>query len=99
MTHSSQRGQVLIIFVFVIIVLIGFVGLAVDGGNVYADRRHAQNAADAAALLGAVTRTNSEKAVLGANAADCSNIPPTPPLGGYGACASDIITKAKDLAR
>jgi hypothetical protein len=36
-----------------IFVLLLFVGLAVDVGNVYAERRHMQNAADAGALAGA----------------------------------------------
>ncbi len=58
----SNRGQVLIIFVFAIIGLVGITGLAVDGGNVYQDRRQAQNAADAAALSAALTRNAWEKA-------------------------------------
>jgi hypothetical protein len=49
---QSERGQALILIVFAIIGLIGMTALAVDGGNAYADRRHAQNAADTAALAG-----------------------------------------------
>ena len=54
-----QRGQALIIIVFSIIALVGMIGLAIDGGNAFADRRRAQNAADAAALAGAVERVNN----------------------------------------
>jgi hypothetical protein len=36
----------------------GFTALAVDGGMVFADRRSAQNAADAAALAGALQKSN-----------------------------------------
>lgn len=50
--NSSERGQVLVLLVFGFIVLLGFSALAIDGGMVYADRRHAQNAADAASLAG-----------------------------------------------
>jgi len=50
---TTERGQVLILIVFGLLGLIGMTGLAVDGGNAYSDRRHAQNAADTAALAGA----------------------------------------------
>ncbi len=93
-----QRGQILIIFVFAIIGLVAFAGLAVDGGNVFMDRRHAQGAADAAALAGAVYRVDLERGAGGANISDCGNIPSTPPPGGYGPCASAIIDRAKDVA-
>ena len=59
--RSSERGQALILIVFAIMALVGVIGLAVDGGNAYADRRQAQNAADAAALAGALARLNGEK--------------------------------------
>ncbi|MEJ2303473.1 MAG: Tad domain-containing protein [Anaerolineales bacterium] len=49
---SSERGQALILLVFAAVALLGFTALAIDGGMVYADRRHAQNAADAASLAG-----------------------------------------------
>jgi len=51
--HNFERGQALVLLVFAMVVLIGFVALAIDGGMVYSDRRRAQNAADAAALAGA----------------------------------------------
>lgn len=58
--RSSERGQALILIVFGIIALFGVTALAVDGGNAYADRRRAQNAADAAALAAALGRINGE---------------------------------------
>ena len=51
---NSQKGQALILIAFGIVALIGFTALAVDGGRVFSDRRHAQNAADTAALAGAL---------------------------------------------
>jgi hypothetical protein len=49
-TKTSERGQAMILIVIGFIIILGFVGLAIDGGQVYSDRRHAQNAADASAL-------------------------------------------------
>ena len=51
--QRSQRGQSLVILAVGIVGLLGFSGLAIDGGILFADRRHAQNAADAGALAGA----------------------------------------------
>lgn len=50
--RSSENGQALILLVLAFIVLLGFVALALDGGMVYADRRRAQNGADASSLAG-----------------------------------------------
>lgn len=51
----SERGQALVMIAFAIIGLVGMTGLAIDGSIILADRRHAQNAADTAALAGALT--------------------------------------------
>jgi hypothetical protein len=56
----SERGQALILIVFAILGLFGVTALAIDGGNVYADRRKAQNAVDSAALTAALARINQE---------------------------------------
>lgn len=55
-----EDGQALILIVFGILALFGATALAVDGGNAYADRRKAQNAADAAALAGALARIQGQ---------------------------------------
>lgn len=52
MKNKSESGQAIILLVFAVIGLIGFTALAIDGGMVYSDRRHAQSAADAASLAG-----------------------------------------------
>lgn len=53
--HGSQRqdGQSLILIALLMVAMIAFAGLVIDGGNAYAMRRRAQNAADAGALAGA----------------------------------------------
>ncbi len=50
---SDERGQVLVYVTLAVMTLIAFIGLAVDTGNIYAERRRMQNAADAGALAGA----------------------------------------------
>lgn len=49
----NEKGQAIGLLVVAIVALLGFAALAIDGGMLYSDRRHAQNAADTAALAGA----------------------------------------------
>ncbi len=50
---NSEKGQAIVYLVIGLVVFLGFVALAIDGGMVLADRRDAQNATDASALAGA----------------------------------------------
>jgi Flp pilus assembly protein TadG len=50
MSRDEPRGQVLVIFAILVTVLLAFAGFTVDIGRQQAERRHLQNAADAAAL-------------------------------------------------
>src|SRR5687768_12011260 len=50
----KERGQALIIFALAAIGLFGIVALAIDGSAKFSDRRHAQNAADTAAMAAAL---------------------------------------------
>lgn len=52
MNIKSESGQTVILLALAFIALLGFTALAIDGGMVYANRRHMQNAADAASLAG-----------------------------------------------
>jgi hypothetical protein len=52
MNKKTESGQAIVLLVFAVIALIGFTGLAIDGGMVYSDRRHAQSASDASSLAG-----------------------------------------------
>jgi uncharacterized membrane protein len=49
---SSEKGQAVVLLAIAFVTLLGFTALAIDGGMVYADRRHAQSMADAASLAG-----------------------------------------------
>ena len=51
--HPRERGQAIIIIAMMMVVLMTFLALAVDGGNAYLHRRQAQNASDASSIAGA----------------------------------------------
>lgn len=57
---SSERGQALILIALAAIGLFGFTALAIDGSRVFSDRRHAQNAADTAALAAALSKIRAD---------------------------------------
>lgn len=50
---SEEKGQSMVIFPILLIALIGFAGLAVDGGRLYIAKSQLQKAVDAGALAGA----------------------------------------------
>ncbi|MEJ5224749.1 MAG: pilus assembly protein TadG-related protein, partial [Anaerolineales bacterium] len=70
-TKKSERGQALILLAAGMIGLIGLLALALDGGQGFADRRHAQNAADNAAYAAAYSWIQTAKS-QGAAAATSS---------------------------
>lgn len=55
----KEKGQAIVMIAMAIVGLVGFTALAIDGGNAYSDRRHAQNAADTAALSAALAKVRS----------------------------------------
>jgi hypothetical protein len=55
----TEKGQALILIVMGIFGIIALVALAIDGGNAFADRRHAQSAADTAVLAAALAKVNN----------------------------------------
>ncbi|MGB9641068.1 MAG: pilus assembly protein TadG-related protein, partial [Anaerolineales bacterium] len=57
---KQEKGQAIVLIALAMVVLLGFTALAIDGGMLYSDRRHAQNAADAAALAGALQKANNQ---------------------------------------
>ena len=59
----KESGQALVIIALAAIGLFGITGLAIDGTAKFSDRRHAQNAADAAALAGALGKGAGDDAL------------------------------------
>jgi Flp pilus assembly protein TadG len=51
-TTQRERGQTLVLFALAIVGIVALIGLIVDGGFLYVQRRTAQTAADAGALAG-----------------------------------------------
>jgi hypothetical protein len=51
-TNPNEQGQAIVFLVVGLVVFLGFVALAIDGGMAYSDRRYAQNSSDAASLAG-----------------------------------------------
>jgi Flp pilus assembly protein TadG len=51
--RDGERGQVIVIFALSLVAIMGMVGLVLDGGSAFAQRRAEQNAADLAALAAA----------------------------------------------
>jgi hypothetical protein len=57
---EGARGQVLVLVALLLVILLAFAGLAIDVGRQVAERRHVQNAADAAALAACRGLINGE---------------------------------------
>jgi len=56
--NKPQKGQALLILAFGMISLIAMIALVIDGGNIYSERRHAQNAADTASLAASLEKSD-----------------------------------------
>jgi Flp pilus assembly protein TadG len=69
MRRTEPRGQMLVVFAILVVVLLGFAGVAIDVGRVNAERRHAQAAADAGALAACRALINGETDTAAATAA------------------------------
>ncbi|HJR80343.1 MAG TPA: Tad domain-containing protein [Anaerolineales bacterium] len=59
-TKASEKGQALILITLAAVGLFSFAALAIDGSAIFSDRRHAQNAADTAALDAALAKVRQE---------------------------------------
>ncbi|HEX5014458.1 MAG TPA: pilus assembly protein TadG-related protein [Candidatus Limnocylindrales bacterium] len=58
LARRGERGQILIMFVLAIFVVVGVVGLVIDGGGAYAQRRGEQSVVDLAAMAGGTAFLN-----------------------------------------
>ena len=57
--RTRQRGAVAIIVGLLMVVLVGFIGLALDGGHLYLTKTELQNGADACALAASYELTDT----------------------------------------
>lgn len=71
--RGRQRGQILAIFALALVAIIAGVGLVIDGGFTFAQRRSEQNAADLAAFAGANALLNGQNATAAAMGATAAN--------------------------
>lgn len=84
----KERGQALILIALAMVGMVAMVGLAVDGSAKFSDQRHAQNAADTAAIAAALAKVN-------ALAAGQSNTPATcPPSSGLPSAVCTALLNA-----
>ena len=58
LSTRSERGQTVIITAVGLVVMVGLVGLVIDGGHAWGKLRQTQNGADATAKAGAVVIQN-----------------------------------------
>ena len=52
--RRDEGGQILVLFALALIAIVGVIGLVLDGGSAFAQRRDEQNASDLASLAGAM---------------------------------------------
>jgi Flp pilus assembly protein TadG len=81
--HRSEGGQVLVIFTLAVVAIIGVVGLVLDGGSSFAQRREEQNVADTAAMAGAYAYLNTQGGAAAKQAAAEAAARSTATANGY----------------
>ena len=95
MERRSESGQAIVLLVFAVIGLIGFTALAIDGGMLYSDRRHANSVSDAASLAGGgFAALSLENYSIDEKAFDCSN----PDLNPNNTNPNSLVNKAITVA-
>ncbi len=111
--NPYEKGQAIVLLVFLLIGLIAITALAVDGGLLYQSRRNTQNGADNAALAGAQAicygENVSSKALASAsangfnddgvaNTVTVSHPPVSGPFAGNSAYVEVVITSQQTPA-
>lgn len=70
---DRERGQLLVIFALALVAIIGVVGLVIDGGSAFVQRRQQQNVADLAAMAAGYADLAGEDATAAALAVTDAN--------------------------
>jgi Flp pilus assembly protein TadG len=81
--RPDQRGQILVLFALAIVAVIGAVGLVIDGGGAFAQRREEQSVADIASVAGANAYMNIGTTVAARSAAAVHAAATSAALNGY----------------
>jgi Flp pilus assembly protein TadG len=82
-TTRDESGQILVLFALSAVVIIAMVGLVLDGGDTFAQRRDQQNAADLAATAGANAYLNTNGNVAARTSAAISTATAAATRNGY----------------
>jgi Flp pilus assembly protein TadG len=68
-TRRSEDGQVLVVFALALVGIIAMIGLVLDGGSVFAQRRDEQTVSDLASMAGATAYLNASGSTAARSAA------------------------------
>lgn len=71
--RSSERGQLLVVFALALIAIIGAVGLIIDGGSAFVQRRDQQTVADLAAMAAGYAQLAGQDEAGAARAVTAAN--------------------------
>ena len=61
--NNREKGQVLYLLAIGLVALLGFAGLAIDGGRLYSEKRDVQGTSDTSALTGGLYLTKVDGAI------------------------------------
>jgi Flp pilus assembly protein TadG len=85
--RADERGQIIVLFALALVALIAMVGLVLDGGSAFAQRRSEQNAADLAAMAAA-----NQYLVTGSKAAAIVTAETVAAQNGFAPSATTTVT-------
>ena len=95
---AGERGQILVLFALAATAVIAMVGLVLDGGDTFAQRRDQQNGADVAAMAGANAYMNTNGSPATRQAAAIAAVGAAATRNGYtNGAASTTLTVNVDL--
>ena len=90
--RTAQRGQILVLFTIAIFVVIGMLGLVLDGGSAFAQRRDEQNVSDLASIAGADAYLNTTGTVAAKTSAADAAARAVATANGYTTNAATGVT-------